>query len=55
LADWLFALENARNLDRQAIATAARERYAMAALAPKYDRAFERLAEFIGGNGWYTA
>jgi glycosyltransferase involved in cell wall biosynthesis len=54
LSDWIFALEHARDLDRRAIATAARERYSMAALAPRYDRVFDRLAEFIGGKGWYA-
>lgn len=53
LADWLFALEHAKTLNRLAIATAARERYSMAVLAPNYNRVFARLAEFIGGPGWY--
>jgi glycosyltransferase involved in cell wall biosynthesis len=54
LADWLHALEYARDLDRAAIARDARKRYAMTTLAPCYDRVFERLAEFIGGKGWYA-
>lgn len=53
LADWLDALEHVRQLDRSAIAKAARETYSLEACGKLYDNAFQQIYQLYD-RGWYS-
>lgn len=55
LADWTRAVDEARTLDRGAIAAIARARYSLPAVGPQYDRVFRQIADLARGGGWYTS
>lgn len=52
LCDWLEALDQVGQLDRQAIATAARERYSLQTCGAQYARAFQQISD-LHKAGWY--
>jgi glycosyltransferase involved in cell wall biosynthesis len=52
LRDWLEAIEIVGQLDRQAIATAARARYSLQACGALYDKAFTQILD-LAKSGWY--
>jgi glycosyltransferase involved in cell wall biosynthesis len=52
LRDWLEALDCVDQLDRQAIATAARGRYSLQTCGEQYDHTFQQIAD-LSKAGWY--
>ena len=52
LKDWLEALDCVGQLDRQAVASAARGRYSLETCGAQYDHAFEQISDLFKA-GWY--
>jgi len=52
MGEFLYAVDAAPSLDRAEIRTYARERYSLGAIAPRYERYFERL-KTLAGAGFY--
>ena len=52
LADWLWAIERVGSLDRAKVASTARARFDMEALAREYDNVFAQIRR-LSGKGWY--
>ena len=55
LNEWVRGIALAEQLDRQAIADRARERYSLAAVGPMYDAVFAQLRGLFTGKDWYTS
>jgi FkbM family methyltransferase len=53
LEEWMDAIENCGNLDRQVVSEVARHKYSLDACAAKYDRVFSTLGNLYR-EGWYT-
>ena len=53
LADWMQALKKVHDLDRVAIAQAARRTYSLEACGAMYDEAFQKIYQLYD-KGWYT-
>lgn len=53
LADWMHALSKVHDLDRVAIAQAARRTYSLEACGAMYDEAFQKIYQLYD-KGWYT-
>lgn len=53
LADWMQALSKVHDLDRVAIAQAARRTYSLEACGAMYDEAFQKIYQLYD-KGWYT-
>jgi len=52
LGEFIWAAQNAGNLDREAIREHARETWSLEAIAPMYEHYFNHL-ETLNGSGWY--
>lgn len=51
--EFVEAMDKAKDLDPRAIRAHAVENYSLDAIAPKYDRYFNRLSS-LWGDGWYA-
>jgi glycosyltransferase involved in cell wall biosynthesis len=53
LGDWLDAVANVKELDREYIANSARMKYSLAAVGDQMDRIFRQI-ETLSTDGWYN-